>query len=349
MTARSADEILRERLSARVDPKLHATQAPAGYRLRGASTMNKIGPDGSITPVLQWVKTAKETEDAYALLKEFKALVSAERMPLAPVVPAPSVSMSELLAIYLMGDPHLGLMSWPEETGHDSTLASAEKNLVSAVDRLVGIAPESEQALLVSVGDTLHADNYENRTSRSGHALDVDTRWPKVLRVTVYTLIALVHRALAKHDKVLMWIVPGNHDDQSSIMLAICLAAHFASNPRVQINESPSQFRYMEFGKCLIGSTHGDKQKASELPGIMAVDQVEAWGRTQFRYWYCGHVHHETKKEYRGAIVETLRTLAARDAWHAGQGYRSGRSMVLDVLHRDRGRIRRDEVGVESL
>ena len=105
----------------------------------------------------------------------------------------------------------------------------------------------------------------------------------------------------------------------------------------------------MEFGRNMIGVTHGHNTKPAALPGIMATDHPEAWGRTSHRYWYTGHIHHQTVYEFPGCTVETFRTLAARDAWHHAKGYRSGRSMVCDVLHRERGRIMRHEVGVEEL
>jgi hypothetical protein len=55
------------------------------------------------------------------------------------------------------------------------------------------------------------------------------------------------------------------------------------------------------------------------------------------------------KKELRGCTVESLRTLAARDAWHHAKGYRSGRSMNVDVYHRELGFRARHQVGVEEL
>jgi hypothetical protein len=156
-------------------------------------------------------------------------------------------------------------------------------------------------------------------------------------------------RALEKHEIVELDMQAGNHDAHTAVMLSLCLAEHYRNNPRVVVDEGPSKYHYREFGECLIGSTHGDTCKLAALAEIMACDQREAWGRTKHRYWYTGHVHHESRKELRGCIVETFRTLAASDAWHAGQGYRSGRSMVCDVLHKTRGRIMRHEVGVEEL
>jgi hypothetical protein len=248
-----------------------------------------------------------------------------------------------------MGDPHLGMLSWPEETGDDFNLTIARTNLSAAVDRLAYLAPPTRTALLFNAGDYFHADNMESRTARSGHALDVDSRWPKVLRVGVWLLIELVQRLRLKHERIYVVSVPGNHDDHSAIMLAVCLSLYFHNDPGVIVDESPSMFRYHRFGRNLFGMTHGHTIKAKDLPLLMAADRPEDWGATRHRYWLCGHVHHESVKEYPGCKVETFNTLAAKDAWHAGQGYRSDRKMVCDVHHIEHGRILRHEVGIEAL
>lgn len=337
---------LRQR-AALTEPKLHNFEAPPGYRLKGVSTL--INSDGEVSQT--WVKTAKEQDTPQALLEAFEgALQSKDLRRRTLVPPAKNAAHSkDLLVVYPMGDPHLGLLSWPLETGQDFNLQIAERNLVDAVDHLVGLAPPSETALIINLGDFFHADNMESRTARSGHALDVDSRWAKVLRAGIVAMVRCIDRALEKHLKVRVINEIGNHDDHSALMLSVCLSHHYYQNPRVEIDTSPSPFHWYEFGEVLIGVHHGHTVKADKLPGVMAHDQAQAWGRTKHRYWYTGHVHHETVKEYPGVIVETFRTLAARDAWHHGSGYRAGRSMVCDVVHRSRGRILRHNVGVEEL
>jgi hypothetical protein len=48
-------------------------------------------------------------------------------------------------------------------------------------------------------------------------------------------------------------------------------------------------------------------------------------------------------------MVEYFRTLAARDAWHAGQGYRSGRDMQCIIHHREFGEIGRHRRGIAMI
>jgi hypothetical protein len=117
----------------------------------------------------------------------------------------------------------------------------------------------------------------------------------------------------------------------------------------VTIDLDPNVFWYYKFGKVLIGATHGDTCKTDKLPAIMACDRSEDWGQTRFRYYYHGHIHHDSVKELPGCMVESFRTLAARDAWHSGAGYRSGRDMRCIVHHKDFGEIERHRCDVAML
>lgn len=346
MIPRTAADLLAEKVEARRDPTKHVAGAPAGYRLKGVSSL--VNAEGEMTQ--QWIKTTSEI-DPLALLDQFRAALDENPIKVAKPTPARKASAYDAgrLTAYPLGDPHFGMLSWPEETGEDFNLQIARDNLAAAIDRLVNLAPVTEEALLINLGDFLHSDNFAGVTARSGHPLDTDSRWPKILRVSVWALIHATKRLLEKHRKVHVVNLKGNHDDQSAIMLALCMATHFDKEPRVVIDESPAMFHWHEFGANLFGMTHGHTVKAKDLPGLMAADKPEAWGRTKFRRWYTGHVHHESAKEFGGCVVETFNTLAAKDAWHHGQGYRARRQMVCDVHDKKHGLVLRHTVGVEAL
>lgn len=320
-------------------------EVPEGFRVKGVSTL--YGPDGSVRG--QWVKSTADQRRLEDLVVAFRDIDQPWAGKSDAPAAAPGPLNDDLLVVYPMGDPHIGMYAWAEETGASFDLHIAETNLCAAVDRLVELAPSAAQALIINVGDFFHSDNAQNRTSRSGHALDVDTRWSKVLRVGIRAMRRCIDRALEKHGSVRVVNEIGNHDDQTSIVLSICLAQYYENNPRVEIDTSPASFHYHRFGANLIGVTHGNNTKPAELPGIMACDRAADWGGTRHRFWYTGHIHHETVKEYPGCVVETFRTLAPRDAWHAQQGYRSGRDMRADVLHREHGKVLRHIVGIEQL
>lgn len=318
-----------------------------GQRLRGASSLYKRGEP---EPVLQWVKTTADAQAQEQALRDWVQWLVKDARGALPASAAPAHADADLLAVYPLGDPHFGMYAWAQEAGDDFDLTEAERLTCGAIDRLVAAAPAAHTGLLLNLGDFFHADDSRNQTPNSGHALDVDSRYAKVLQVGLRAVVYCLRRMLEKHQRVEAWMMPGNHDPHASFALALALDAFFANEPRVQVDLSPALFKFREFGRVLIGAHHGHATKTADLPAVMAHDQAEAWGRTRYRYWYCGHIHHKFRdKEHPGVIVETFRTLAARDAWHSGKGYRAGRDAQLIVLHREFGEIQRTRCDVAML
>lgn len=315
--------------------------APDGFLVRGVSTLyNKDGEQSA-----QWVKTSIDTARQYEIIKEaVRAL--AEDLPKLPKVKSVKRSSSDLMAVYPLGDPHIGVRSWAEETGQDWDLKIAEEKFCAVFDRLVKTAPSCDQALIVNLGDYFHSDNMEGVTSRSKHPLDMDGRFAKMIQVGVKIMLQMIHSALEHHKKVRVINAVGNHDDTGALWLSVCLSHMFAKNPRVEIDQSPAPFHYVEFGNNLLGIHHGHTCKAASLPGVMASDQSAAWGRTLYRLWLTGHIHHDTLKEYAGVRVESFRTLAAKDAYATWGGYRSGQDSKCLVIHKEHGEIERHTVNL---
>lgn len=317
---------------------------PDGFIVKGVSTYYDM--DGYVKG--QWVKSAIDTSKLKELLEDFAEDLVENVRGLAPIIKAPEATDKDLMCVYPMGDPHFGLYAWWQDTGDDFDLEIAESLTCKAIDRLVTTAPNAQHAILLNLGDMFHADNQKNIT-QSGHQLDVDGRWAKVQQVGLRAMIYCIKRLLEKHEKLTVRINKGNHDHHSSYALSLMIDAYFSENDRVTVDLSPAICWYHRFGKVLIGSTHGDTIKGQNLVGIMAADRPTDWGLTTHRYWLVGHVHHQDIKEYPGGIVEYFRTLAARDAWHAGQGYRAGRDMRLIVMHSEHGEIERHRCDIAML
>ena len=317
---------------------------PAPFVVSGTSTL--YDENGM---KLQWVKTKADEAQKFDMIREWIESLADGIKGMGPNPPAPKVSNADLLTVYPLGDPHFGMYAWAEETGDDFDAAIAEKLTCAAIDRLIESAPPSDTFILLPLGDLIHADSSTNRTPASGATLDVDTRWSKVMKIALRAFIYAIKRGLEKHKRGIVRIVRGNHDPHASVAIALALDAYFHGNDRLTVDLSPADHWYYRFGKVLIGATHGDTTKERDLLGVMAADRAKEWGNTEYRYWYCGHVHHSAKKEYPGVLVEYFRTLAAKDAWHAGQGYRSGRDAVCIVHHKDYGEIERHRCDIGML
>lgn len=313
---------------------------PEGITLKGTSTLYK--DDGSIA--LQWVKTKQDDAIRHQLWQEIAAGLS-DDLPRASPIKAPKHTNSDLLAVYPIGDHHLGMLAWGAETGEDYDLKISEKLLVDATDHLLRAAPECDQALVVFLGDFMHYDSFVPETPASRNKLDADSRYPKMVHAAVRLMRYVIEAAARRHKNVRVMIVPGNHDPSSSIFLMACMKNIYEKDPRISIDDSPMDFHYFQFGKNLIGGYHGHNVKLDKLPLIMATDRPKEWGETVHRVILTGHVHHnQTQKDVSGCSVESVQVLATEDAWAHKNGYRSGRSMVSIIFHREHGEWARHKV-----
>ncbi len=264
---------------------------------------------------------------------------------LADPVAAPGILDCDTITLYPIGDPHIGSLAWGPECGDNFDTAIAVRELLQCIGLLVEGAAPSSRAIITNLGDFLHAQDDAALTPGHGNKLDVDGRYAKVLDAGHALLRGIVDAALRKHAHVTVRNLPGNHDPRVACELAMWLSAVYEREPRVTVAPAVAVHQYDRFGCNLFGWHHGDRTPASELPAIMADDQAQAWGETTERVWHVGHVHHLTRKESPGCTVETHRTMAARDAWHASR-YRAGRSLVAIGYHRDFGEVTRNTVGL---
>lgn len=297
-------------------------------------------------PVLQWIKNPGGT-DPLAFTDSIKrALVD---LPFAAPAPAPTFTDDELLAVYKIGDAHVGMLAWEPEAGQNFDLKIAERNLVTAVDRLSIKAPAAKRALIANVGDFIHSDGPKGQTTR-GTPVDVDGRWPKVIETAMRIQRRMVDLALRKHEHVTVINARGNHDETAAVIMALSLAQFYEHEPRVHIDTSPEFFHWYRFEKNFIGVHHSEKVKTpSDLLGVMAVDRPEDWGATVHRSFILGHLHHLISKMEKTVRFDWVPTLAGADAWHRAMGYRACQELHVDVHHAQFGMIDRHVVGIGEI
>ncbi|MDA3807830.1 MAG: LuxR C-terminal-related transcriptional regulator [Thiomicrorhabdus sp.] len=321
-------------------------KVPNEYYVKGTSTMYKDGVEK-----LQWVKTNVKAESliqiAESVVESLMENIAGKSNPTPFNKKLPQTD--DYLTVYPIGDPHIGMYAWKDETGNEFDTEIAIRQLTGATDYLISCALPTKQALVINLGDLTHGDNNTNSTPRSGNVLDIDTRWAKILRIAVDALIYAVDAALVKHENVKMINEIGNHDTHTSYVVSLIMDAYYRNNPRVDIDLSPATYHYYRFHDVLIGVTHGDGAKLTDLGPIMATDMAKDWGETTKRYWLVGHIHHIHKKELHGCVVESFRTLAAKDAWHSSAGYRAGRDMCTITYHREFGEVARATANIDMI
>lgn len=286
-----------------------------------------------------------------AVDRHFDALAARVQLP-APcqTYPAACKFGAGLQVTLLLGDPHIGMLSWHLETGTDFDVRIATSQLTTAVDMLLARTPPAERLVIANLGDFFHAEDDKQATPRGGNKVDVDGRAGKILDLGFAALERCVETGLQYYTSVHVVNLPGNHDPRLARVLARWLATRFRDEPRVTVVPNDDPFTFVTWGANAHMYVHGDGCKPDQLPAVMAAyDEGRVWGAHRHRMIYTGHIHHLQRKEFPGVVWESSRTLAPADYWHHHSGYRAGRGLRAVTHHAEHGHIREDMIGAREV
>lgn len=328
-------DILKEAESPRTHTGAHR-DAPEGYQVRGVSSL--MDADGNVR--LQWVKTQVDPEQQRKMF-EAACKAAAEQIERVAPLPAPKLTAPELLNLYTITDAHVGMYAWARETGADWDLTIAEKVITDLFTQMIQWSPNARVGVINQMGDFLHTDSFKPLTPASGHMLDADSRYQKMVEVSVRILRKLIDVALQKHEIVHVNMLDANHDPVGGVWLRVLFSHLYSNEPRVKVDVSPSPFVALQHGKVMIAAHHGHTVKNANLPLLFATRFAEMWGATEHRYCHTGHLHHVEEKEFPGMIVTRHPTVAAPDAYSARNGFDSMRAASAIFYHEKYGQVGR--------
>jgi hypothetical protein len=303
---------------AMIATRLSGVEIAGGYR-------HVYDDDGKKTETVRWSVPKVELELESVLERAAAAFAN---LPKAPAIPSPKHTNSDLLTLYPIFDLHLGLHAWGAETGGDDyDLKLAVSDVHMAVGNVMALSPDSEEAVLLLGGDSLHGNDGTNQTPKSHHVLDVDGRHFKVLDTGIEVIAS-------KHKRVKIRVLRGNHDETSHMVLTLALAQRYRDHDRITVDKSPRDIFMHQWGKCLIAAHHGDKAKPERLAMILA-EICPFWSESPHRIVFTGHRHHQQSNDFPGIVWEQFRAFCPPDAY--GAQFAPRRAMHAITFHRDSG------------
>jgi len=260
--------------------------------------------------------------------------------------------MPELMNLFVVTDAHLGMLAWKKETGEDWNLAKGIEVVEKAVVMSMDCAPPAESCVIAQLGDFFHSDSMKALTPESGHVLDQDSRFSKIVAAGIRLLRRMIEEALRRYKTVHLVVGEGNHDPVSSIFLRVMFRELYSDQKRLVVNDTELPYYVIRHGNVMLGFHHGHKKgvdgkSGSDLALVFADD--DAWGRTKWRYIHTGHLHNEKINEVTGAHLQQHTTLAARDAYAARGGWKSKRAMRSIYYHSEHGEVGGNRVTPEML
>lgn len=321
-------------------------EVPDGFYAKGVSTYyNKDGQ-----PAGQWVKSSIDNERQWELRNEIIAAMAEEIRPTAPIERGDSATNENLLNLFVVTDYHLGSRSWPEETrgeAWDTTIA--EDMLCKWFQFAIESSPNAETAILAQLGDFLDHDGQVPVTPTSGHVMDADSRFQKMVRIAIQVLRRVIAMLLVKHERVHVIMAEGNHDIASSVWLREAFYALYGNEPRVTVDRSPDPYYCYEHGKTSLFFHHGHLKQPKDIDSVFVAKFRDVFGRTKHSFAHLGHKHHIDIKETNLMVVEQHRTLCARNSHESRGGWISGRDAKVVTYHKDFGRVAEQVISPEML
>lgn len=335
---------LRDKGNAHLVAKLSELGLPQGFD----SDRISVNLDGEGNPKQVWVKGKKDKVSSDALFEKTLEVWLDKIKPTKPrkakkdLNPRKKKESKDLMNVYTLSDFHLGMLAWHEEGGDDWDLKTAKKVLIEAFREMISRSPKAGSCVINQLGDLLHSDGFLPVTPLSGHVLDQDTRFDKLVEVCIDLLIEVVEMCLEHHEKVHLICAEGNHDITSSKWLRHAFNRMYSKEPRVTVDTTPKPFYVFEHGETLLGFHHGHKvRNAGKLVSVFSSDPKfrPAWGRCKNTYIHTGHLHSEKREDLNGAMVIQHPTLAARDAYASSNGYNSMRGCIAFTYHKKYGEV----------
>lgn len=279
-------------------------------------------------------------------------------------------SLPQHLLVIDIADAHFNKLALAEETGQEYNLEIAENRMREGVKHLVRKAEVHgiDRILFVLGNDQVHTDTTTNTTT-AGTPQDTVSLWWKGFQVAKKCYISCIEE-LANIAPVHLIFNPSNHDYMSGFMLADTISSWFSNHPNVVTKDgslSISHRKYIQYGQNLIGFTHGDTAKETDLPNLMQFEARRIWGNTKYAYWYTHHYHVKDRKAIGknkfqiekdkvgltiintgqdiaptdNVFVEVVRSPSGADSWHYRNGHLGNVSVECFLHHIDNGQVAR--------
>lgn len=239
-------------------------------------------------------------------------------------------------------DIHINKLTSAFETGVDYNSQIAVSRVFQGIDGTLNKsrAYNIEKIILIVGNDVLNTDTPRGTTT-SGTPQDTHLKWFDAFRMAKQMYIDIIDKLVEVANLEIVYNM-SNHDQMSGFFLADSLYSWYRLHPNIVFNISPSHRKYCVYGKNLIGTTHGDGAKQTDLPMLMAHEASQYWHHCKHRYFFGHHVHHKIGKDYMSVQFETLRSPSPADSWHHSKGYQHSPLAIEGFMfHKEFGQVAR--------
>lgn len=277
----------------------------------------------------------KGPEKTYEDLRDEIIQLMNQHSPEYPTIKREKIKDGHLLVLD-PADIHIGKLVSAFETGEEYNCNIAVKRVHEGIDGILQkvLGFNIDKIMLVIGNDVLHVDSPKRMTT-SGTPQDTDGMWYDCFLMAKKLYVEVIEKLTSIADVHVVYN-PSNHDYTNGFFLADAIQSWFRLSNNITFDCSIAHRKYFTYYENLIGTSHGDGAKQSDLGLLMAEEAKQDWSKTKHRYFYTHHVHHKTAKDYIGLTVESLRSPSGTDSWHHRNGYGIGGVKAVEGFIHDK-------------
>ena len=235
-------------------------------------------------------------------------------------------------------DLHYGKYGWSNEVGVEYNRDIARDLLIKKTKAMIpDLRKYNIEKIIIPVGsDFFHIDTMRGTTTK-GTPQDCDGTYTQIMVEGNKLMLDFVDMMRQVADVEII-LTAGNHDFKLSHSLLELMAAHYRNNDDVVVKRAHHFRQYTSYGTTLIGCTHGDSTKLSELPMCMSREAKEEWAKAKHYAYFHGHLHHEVVRDINGVKLYQMPSLSGSDRWHHNHNYEgSVRGLAGYLIHKTKG------------
>ncbi len=282
-------------------------------------------------------------EELYEYLKDYEFNSSNNREDYEP---------DNTFAVLNLFDAHIDKLAYTGKGGYWEAKANAEYLIKQANYLLDDIHSYNPERVVLPIGNDFFNTNDADPSTKKGTPQPYTMHWEDAFKLGVWFYRTLINH-IKEFTNVHIINIPGNHDKDKSFYLGEVIKALYENDDQVTMNLNKDKRKYFFMHKVLLGFGHGDieKRRIKDLPTAMATECPQKWGRSNYKTWILGDIHHKERYkslstlEHNGVDIQFFRPATGLDRWHVDSLWIHGKKSLSYIIYRDdASRITTDEL-----
>jgi len=248
-----------------------------------------------------------------------------------PSISSPDVPSAGIVRVISIPDLHLGNLIWSKRGELKWSIERGTEQWRRAFSYLLeGAEEDGVTDLVFDVGNDAAHTNGVRGESANGTPYQQVAPAHHTSEAMARMYEWGIKKALSKDLRVHSVVVHGNHDFDPADWMGRCLSMAFGETGGITIHRSPDPWQFLQFGRVLLGFTHGKNYEGNLLSPsdlyALAAEQDE-WGDSEYAEVRTGHTHKRHLEgvggyvEHKGVLIRRSPTLCPPDAYHKRNSY----------------------------